>query len=81
MSHCTCGSGHGAAPVTLAAPAITADTTVEQAKRRPGALGVLQRFGINHCCGAHLPLREAAAAAGVPVDDVLAALAGALGPA
>jgi iron-sulfur cluster repair protein YtfE (RIC family) len=70
MSHCTCGCGHEAAPVAIRLPRITENTTVEEAKRRPGALGVLQRFGINHCCGAHLPLREAAAAAGVPVEDV-----------
>jgi iron-sulfur cluster repair protein YtfE (RIC family) len=55
-------------------PEVTADTTVEDTKRRRGALDVLERFGINHCCGAHLPLREAAAAAGSPIDDVLAAL-------
>jgi iron-sulfur cluster repair protein YtfE (RIC family) len=58
-------------------PRITENTTVEEAKTRPGGLDALTRFGINHCCGAHLPLREAAAAAGVPVDDVLKALAGA----
>jgi iron-sulfur cluster repair protein YtfE (RIC family) len=81
MSHCTCGAGHGGAPVAIAAPAVTADTTVEEAKRRPGALDVLQRFGINHCCGAHLPLREAAAAAGVRVEELLAALGAAGGHA
>jgi iron-sulfur cluster repair protein YtfE (RIC family) len=76
MSHCTCGSGHGAAPGEVIRREVTADTTVEDVKRAPGALDVLQRFGINHCCGAHLPLREAAAAAGVRVEAVLAALAG-----
>lgn len=75
MSHCTCGCGHGA-PITLASPRVTADTTVEDAKRRPGALDVLQRFGINHCCGAHLSLREAAAAAGADLEAVLGSLAG-----
>jgi iron-sulfur cluster repair protein YtfE (RIC family) len=75
MSQCTCGCGHGTQPVAIASPKVTADTTVEQIKRRPGALDVLQRFGINHCCGAHLPLREAAAAAGVRVEEVLEALA------
>ena len=74
MSHCTCGCSHGAASV--ASLALSANTTVEEAKRRPGALEVLQRFGINHCCGAHLPRREAAAAAGGPVEAVLEALAG-----
>jgi hypothetical protein len=37
----------------------------------------MERMGINHCCGAHLTLREAAAAAGVPLDTVLTALGGA----
>lgn len=52
----------------------TADQTVEQASRAPGALAELQRLGINHCCGAHMTLAEAAAAAGVPVDTLLRAL-------
>jgi iron-sulfur cluster repair protein YtfE (RIC family) len=34
----------------------------------------MKELGINHCCGAHLTLREAAAAAGVPLDALLAAL-------
>jgi iron-sulfur cluster repair protein YtfE (RIC family) len=61
----------------VAFPKTTAETTVDEAKRQPGALNVLQRFGINHCCGAHLRLREAAAAAGVRVEAVLEALAAA----
>jgi iron-sulfur cluster repair protein YtfE (RIC family) len=73
MSHCQCR--HGAVPVAIGSPAITAETTVEAVKTRPGALEVLQRFGLNHCCGAHLSLRESAASAGVPVEDVLEALA------
>jgi hypothetical protein len=35
---------------------------------------VLERFGLNHCCGAHLSLREGAAAAGVGLPELLAAL-------
>jgi iron-sulfur cluster repair protein YtfE (RIC family) len=31
-------------------------------------------MGINHCCGAHLTLREAAASAGVALDTLLDAL-------
>lgn len=77
MSQCTCGCGHERAASVLAASALTAEITVEETKARPGALEVLQRFGINHCCGAHLSLREAAAAAGVRVENVLEALAGA----
>jgi iron-sulfur cluster repair protein YtfE (RIC family) len=76
MSPCTCGCNHEATTATVALPRLTAETTVEELKRRPGALEVLQRFGINHCCGAHLPLREAAAAAGVRAADVLDALTG-----
>jgi iron-sulfur cluster repair protein YtfE (RIC family) len=34
----------------------------------------MKALGINHCCGAHLTLSEAAAAAGVPLDALLAAL-------
>lgn len=74
MSQCTCGCSHGAAGTAIGLPRMTETTTVEEAKRRPGGPDILQRFGINHCCGAHLPLREAAAAAGVSVDDVLEAL-------
>jgi iron-sulfur cluster repair protein YtfE (RIC family) len=53
---------------------IAAEQTVADVSKRPGALEVLQRLGINHCCGAHLSLREAAAAAGVPLDQLLRAL-------
>ena len=58
-------------------PAIGPETTVAEIKERPGALDVLQRFRLNHCCGAHLTLRESAASAGVRLDDVLKALTGA----
>jgi iron-sulfur cluster repair protein YtfE (RIC family) len=34
----------------------------------------MKEMGINHCCGAHLTLREAAATAGVPLEALLAAL-------
>jgi len=81
MAHeCHC---HHDAPVALgtAAPAARPEETVAEIVRlRPGAFEVLQRLGINHCCGAHLTLREAAAAAGVPVETVLASLGTAPGP-
>jgi iron-sulfur cluster repair protein YtfE (RIC family) len=52
-----------------------ADQTVGQvAGRSPRALEVLQRFGINHCCGASLTLAAAAAAAGVDLGALLVAL-------
>ena len=46
MSQCKCGCGHGAGPLTIATPKITAETTVEDVKTRPGAMDVLQRFGL-----------------------------------
>jgi iron-sulfur cluster repair protein YtfE (RIC family) len=73
MTHeCSCH----AAGATVAGPApISEDQTVGQAAARgPAALAALERLGINHCCGAGLSLREAAAAAGVPLDALLAAL-------
>lgn len=74
MRHCVCAGGHGTEGATIGSP-ITGETTVEEAKTRPGAVDVLERFGFNHCCGAHLTLRESAASAGVRVEDVLEALA------
>ena len=35
---------------------------------------VFEALGLNHCCGAHLTLTEAAASAGVPLERVLASL-------
>ncbi|HXG04197.1 MAG TPA: DUF542 domain-containing protein [Candidatus Binatia bacterium] len=71
---CGCGS-HG--PSVLDPGAAKTDPTswtVGEIARRPGALAVLERLGINHCCGAHLTLAEAAAAAGVRPAEVLRAL-------
>src|SRR5262249_25759031 len=50
------------------------DTVGEIARHRAGALEVMKRMGINHCCGAQLTLNEAAAATGVPLEELLAAL-------
>jgi len=59
----------------MAQSVIQADQIVgDVAHRHPGALEVMKRMGINHCCGAQLTLSEAAAAAGVPIDDLLEAL-------
>lgn len=72
--NCACGCGHGA-PATSAP--YTAEQTVEHvAHRSPVALDTLKRLGINHCCGAHMSLAEAAAAAGVPLEELLSALNG-----
>ena len=69
---CGCGCGHkGAARET--ATRYTGDTIVREVAAAAG-LAVLERFGLNHCCGAHLSLREGAAAAGVDLDVLLAAL-------
>ena len=51
--------------------AFRADQKVEEIGRDPGALAVLKAMGINHCCGGHLTLIEAAAAAGVAVEALL----------
>jgi iron-sulfur cluster repair protein YtfE (RIC family) len=44
------------------------------AQHYAGTLDVMKDMGINHCCGAHLSLREAAASAGVPLEALLDAL-------
>lgn len=80
MTH-ECGCNHGASKVldvremAPRVPHIGADETVgDVAHHRAGALEVMKTMGINHCCGAQLTLREAAASAGVPLDALLAAL-------
>ena len=50
------------------------DIVGDVARHRAGALEVMARMGINHCCGAQLTLNEAAAATGVPLDELLRAL-------
>ena len=78
MAHtCSC---HGATAPAPTPSAVTSAQTVEEvAHRSPAALDVLKRMGINHCCGGHLTLGEAAAAAGVETRTLLAALNDALG--
>lgn len=75
MTH-ACGCRH-TSPMALdtARPPVHAEQTVaDVAEHRPGALEIMKEMGINHCCGAHLTLREAAAAAGVSLDVLLARL-------
>ena len=56
-------------------PAIRAEQTVgDVAHHYSGTLEVMKAMGINHCCGAHLSLTEAAASAGVSVESLLKAL-------
>jgi regulator of cell morphogenesis and NO signaling len=77
MAHeCSCQHDAPVADRSLA-PVRAEQTVAEVACERAGALDVMKELGINHCCGAHLTLREAAAAAGVPLDTLLAALEGA----
>lgn len=78
---CECGCRHGASPTPVEVDhaarslAPTPEDTVEAAARRsPHGLPILQRFGIDTCCGGHLTLEQAAASAGVPVEAVLRAL-------
>jgi iron-sulfur cluster repair protein YtfE (RIC family) len=70
---CGCGCGHdnGAA---AAAERDTGEVRIGDLARDPAARAVLERFGLNHCCGAHLSLREGTAAAGVELAAVVRAL-------
>jgi tRNA 2-thiouridine synthesizing protein A len=48
--------------------------TVADVARDPRARDVLTRLGIHHCCGSHLSLAAAAAAAGVSFDQLRTSL-------
>jgi len=69
MEHCSCG--HGDSRAVAICPGRTVGDVVRDI---PGAREVMEKMGVNHCCGAGLTLREAAAAAGVPLEDLLDAL-------
>jgi iron-sulfur cluster repair protein YtfE (RIC family) len=73
--HCECHRDDSLDTARVLAAPGPEDIVGEVAHRQPRALETLQALGINHCCGAHLTLREAAAAAGVPLETLLAALA------
>ena len=49
-------------------------TVHEVLEAHPELRPVFEGLGLNHCCGAHLTLTEAAASAGVPLERVLASL-------
>ena len=72
----TCGCGHHDTNTSRNddAPFTAEQTVAEVARRSPAALEAMKRLGLNHCCGAHLTLTEAAAAAVVTVTEVLAAI-------
>lgn len=81
---CRCCSHESATErLTIGAhPAVAAvkptDTVQAVSDRSPRALDAMKALGINHCCGAHLSLAEAAASAGVPFETLLARLEEAL---
>jgi iron-sulfur cluster repair protein YtfE (RIC family) len=75
MTHeCRCRHEVPPAPGQAARPVRAEQTVADVAQHRAGALETMKEMGINHCCGAHFTLQEAAAAAGVPIDALLAAL-------
>lgn len=75
MTHeCSCRHEVPLAPGQAPRPVRAEQTVADVAQHRAGALETMKEMGINHCCGAHLTLQEAAAAAGVPLDALLAAL-------
>ena len=72
---CGCGCGHGNREATTGARRrYGGDERIGDVAADPGARAVLERFGVNHCCGAGLSLREGAAAAGAALPQLLGAL-------
>ena len=78
MAHACGGHGQGATPTVLdvrdVPPLAPSQTVADIVAARPELLGTLKSLGVNHCCGAHLTLTEAAASAGIPLDRLLKAL-------
>ena len=60
-------------------PRFSGDERMSDVARAPETLAVLELFGLNHCCGGHLSLREGAAAAGVALGALLHSLEEATG--
>jgi regulator of cell morphogenesis and NO signaling len=50
-------------------------TLAEHVSRRPDVAAVLDRLGLDYCCGGRRPLTDAVAEAGLDLDTVLAELA------
>jgi iron-sulfur cluster repair protein YtfE (RIC family) len=69
-----CGCGHDDRAVAVGRGRHADDERVGDVASVPAARAVLERFGVNHCCGADLTLREGAAAAGVELTVLLRAL-------
>jgi tRNA 2-thiouridine synthesizing protein A len=75
MAHpCGCEHDSPATPGRALSPVEPEHTVEHIVRHHAGAFEILKRAGINHCCGAHLSLREAAAAAGAPLGALLVAL-------
>jgi len=55
-------------------PSIVSKTVRELAIEVPNATRILEKLGIDYCCGGHRSLEEACASAHVAVDDVLRAV-------
>lgn len=64
-------------PHTTAAIDVTM-TVKELVDRDPRAREVFGRFGMDTCCGATVPIADAAARHGIALEALVAALAGAL---
>jgi regulator of cell morphogenesis and NO signaling len=61
--------------ITKVAPPLAASQSVaDVVAAHPELLETLKSLDVNHCCGAHLTLTEAAASAGIPLDRLLKAL-------
>ncbi|MCC7052381.1 MAG: DUF542 domain-containing protein [Gemmatimonadaceae bacterium] len=73
---CACSSSSAVAPpATGDATAISETMSVRTITQLlPASMPVLTRMGIDTCCGAGASLRDAATTAGLPLDQVLAAL-------
>jgi regulator of cell morphogenesis and NO signaling len=59
----------------MTSPSFPSALTVNDLLREtPAAAAVLNRFGIDTCCGGSLSLADAAASVGLPLPQLLAAL-------
>ena len=59
----------------MTSPSFPTTVTVNDLLREtPSAAAVLNRLGIDTCCGGSLPLADAAASVGLPLAQLLAAL-------
>jgi iron-sulfur cluster repair protein YtfE (RIC family) len=68
---------HTSAARTIVDPSLTVNDVL---RRWPAAVAPLNALGIDSCCGGGASLREAADEAGIPLDDLLAAIESAAAP-